>query len=369
MTPAQPTTRILVIAEGQIGDLLLLTPVFRALRRKFPSSDLSLLTVERRPTTSRNEAVIAKSMDHFLCNDPHLSSVHILRRDILRSLKGSSRLKAEWRIIRYLRDLECDTIISAFRDDRFSIAAWLSRATVRIGEANRNLGWTYTRSPVRKKGEGSILDYFCELAELAGCTVESRKTVFAPSIQNERWAEGFLKDSGLQPGMFVLVHPGATGDYKIWPPERYAALIRKLADRSGRSILLCGGMQDHVLIEKIADPHREENVKVYVEKDVDRFAALAKRAALVISNDSGPRHMAVAVGTPSLAIFRLFHDREWGVYEESETVRIVQSRIPCKLCPPGFCKDMMPEGVLYGSECLHSIDAERVVDEAMDMLR
>lgn len=126
---------------------------------------------------------------------------------------------------------------------------------------------------------------------------------------------------------------------------------------------------ENELVAGIAGEPPNSIAKSHIESEVGRFASLAKRAALVISNDSGPRHIAVAVGTPSLAIFRRFHDSEWGVYGESEAVRIVQSREACPLCPVGSCKDQIPVDQRYGSWCLHSIHGQEVVDLALQMLR
>lgn len=91
MSPQQPSPKILVIAEGQIGDLLLLTPMFRGVKEAYPFGSLCLLAVERRPHTTGQSELIAKSEDHFLAGMPSLSSVFVLRRDLLRSLKGIAR--------------------------------------------------------------------------------------------------------------------------------------------------------------------------------------------------------------------------------------------------------------------------------------
>jgi ADP-heptose:LPS heptosyltransferase len=370
MSPRKsPPHRILIIAEGQIGDLLLLTPVFRAIRRGIPSATLSLLAVERRPSGSALSEIIGESDHHFLRADPHLSTVLVLRRDLLRALDVPSRLKAELRAVRFLREQRFDMVISAFPDDRFALWAFFSGAKVRIGESHKGLRWAYTSSPVRKKGAGSILDYFSELAVLAGCPVESGATEYVPTTRCEKWAERFLSDRGFRSGRFVIVHPGATGDYKIWPPERFRALIQELAGLSGLPILVCGGPQEESLAGEVGETGRKSIVQTHIETDVERFASLVKRAALVISNDSGPRHIAVAVGTPSLALFRRFHDREWGVYPQSDKIRTVQSREPCPLCPPDECNDRIPPGARFGSACLRSVSVEEVVKVAQTMLR
>ena len=368
MTSRPPPSKVLVIAEGQIGDLLLLTPVFRAIKLSFPDATVSLIAIERRPFTETASGTLVESRDHFLSGSPYLSSVHIVRRDLLRSLKGFARIRAEWEILRFVRREKFDTIISAFPDDRFSLMAFFSGAKTRVGESHSAFSLSYTAKPARRKGEGSILEYFCELAELAGCRVVSRQTEFVPSSADEEWAEGFLKASGFQAGRFLLIHPGATGDYKIWPPERFAELMQRLSGKAALPFLLCGGPRERELVAEVSEKLPPMQVQVHLETRIGRFASLAKRAALVISNDSGPRHVAVAVGAPSLAIFRKFHDREWGVYGELGRAKIVKSNLPCADCPPNSCKDRIPGRERYGSVCIRAVEVSEVMEPTLQIL-
>ena len=85
-----------------------------------------------------------------------------------------------------------------------------------------------------------------------------------------------------------------------------------------------------------------------------------KWRAVCLTNDSGPRHLAVAVGAPSIAIFRRHHGMEWAVYQETERCVTLTGRADCDACPPDTCRDLIPPGEQFGSVCLRQIGVDEV---------
>jgi ADP-heptose:LPS heptosyltransferase len=167
----------------------------------------------------------------------------------------------------------------------------------------------------------------------------------------------------------IAVHPGATGDYKIWPPERFASLIDHLHGLSGVQVVLCGGAFDTPVLHAIKQRLHQRVAVVDTSLSIGDLAAVLQRSLLCISNDSGPRHLAVAVGTPTLALFRQFHEREWRVYPESPACATLVGRDRCPVCPAGVCLDRVPEGEQYGSYCLRMVSLERAVEQTEDAIR
>ena len=126
VVPAEKSRRVLCIAEGQLGDLLLLTPALRAVKESFPSSYLAVLVLQRRrydvAPASGDSSVpppISGSTSVVLRNDPHVDEVKEIDRSGLRELSGLRRLRSELGIIRWLRRQEFDTVICTFPEDRF----------------------------------------------------------------------------------------------------------------------------------------------------------------------------------------------------------------------------------------------------------
>ena len=360
---------ILFLAEGQLGDLLLLTPAIRSFKESFPVANVTVLILERRGSRSGNEDLISSGPPTVLSTNPHVDAIHVIRRDRLRKLSGISRLRAEFEIIRFIKAGRFDTVICTFPEDRFAIWAYLSGAGTRIGQRSQSLSWLLSRTPDIQKCDKGVLEYYCDLVRAIGAEVESSSTEYKITANAERWADGFLRKYELtRARKVVMVHPGATGDYKIWPPERYAALIERLSSGDDVRVLLVYGEMDKLVISEIKR-YLQKQIPEVCAHNVDCFAALLKRCSLCISNDSGPRNLAVAVGTPSLAFFRQHHDREWKVYLESETLITLQGKESCPVCPEGVCLDKIKPGKQFGAECVRMVSVEDAVQQAQQILR
>ena len=357
-------SRVLFLAEGQLGDLLLLTPALRALKTTYPNSHVAVMILERR---SSSGPLIQAGHDTALGTNPHVDEVSVLNRDALRSLRGMARAHAELELVRLLRQNHYDAVICTFPEDRFILWAFASGARMRVGQQAQGFArWLTHALPIRKAERG-VLEYYCDMVRALGASVESKETEYIISPRDQLWAKVFLLESGLVKSKVVAVHPGASGDYKIWPPERYAELIDALQQDPKIRVLLCRGPQDDDIVGAIRK-YLKSNVTEVCPDGIGKLAALLRESALCISNDSGPRHLAVAVGTPSLAFFRQHHSREWKVYPESPACVTLESSEECPACPRGECLDRIPNGKRFGSHCLRFLPTETGVKKALDLL-
>jgi ADP-heptose:LPS heptosyltransferase len=89
---------------------------------------------------------------------------------------------------------------------------------------------------------------------------------------------------------------------------------------------------------------------------------------VVVSNDSGPRHLAVALGRPSVAFMPRFQDREWRIYDDPRRSIVLQGTSACPLCREGICQDRLPEGERYGSACIRMVDLDTALGAVRSML-
>jgi heptosyltransferase-2 len=337
------------------------------LKQSVPAAKVTLLVLERRGGQSGTE-LIAGGTSTVLSTSPHIDAIHVVRRDRLRVLSGFSRFRAEFEIIRFIKRGRFDTVICTFPEDRFAIWAYLSGARVRVGQRSQGLSWLLSRTPDIQKKDSGVLEYYCDLVRAIGAEVKSKQTEYRITTEAERWADGFLRKYELdQTDNVIAVHPGATGDYKIWPPERYAALIDRLNPIGQARVFLTYGEMDTPVVGEIRK-HLKKTIPEACAPGIDCLAALLKRSSLCISNDSGPRHLAVAVGTPSLAFFRQHHDREWKVYSDSATCVTLQGGERCPVCPEGVCQDRIVAGERFGSECLRMIGVEEGVERASSII-
>lgn len=365
---------ILFLAEGQLGDLLLLTPALRAVKESFPASFVSVLVVERyahpaKPHPFDNLTASASERERsVLATNPHVDELLVVDRQALRRQRGLARLKAERTVIKFIREKQFDTVVCTFPEDRFVQWAFAAGAKNRIGQRKQPLHWLLTHKLESEKTDCGVLEYYCDLVRLMGARVHMTRTEYIIPEVSHLWAASFLHNAGVQPSdRVVAVHPGATGDYKIWPPERYAELIDRLSTR-GVKVLLTSGEQDRDVTIAIKAALRSHVVHVTTQGNVGHLAAILRHAHLCISNDSGPRHLAIAIGTPSLALFRHHHDREWDVYEHNERIAVMKGDQPCPACPAGVCRDLIPPGERFGSHCIRQIRVDDVLRRVDEML-
>jgi heptosyltransferase-2 len=364
--PMNPPQRICIIAEGQLGDLLILSPALRALKESFPSASLTVLVLQRRSYDGPSSALLPvllenpeKGTSAVLRSDPCVDRVTEIDRGALRALGGVRRAGAEWSIIRWLRQGRFDTVVCTFPQDRFFVWAFLSGARVRVGEEGKSLSRLLSRRVRIKKSEGGVRAYYCALAEAAGAAVRSQKTsIVIPGVHGERAAE-LWRSLGLAQGAHVVaVHPGASGLYRVWPPGHYAALI-DIVQRKGTPVILTGSGFDREVLEEVKN-RCASAPRLVITTEVLDLAALLQKCVLCVSNNSGPRHLAIAAGVRSLALIPRFDDVEWKIYADETGAGTMQSREECPACPRSTCRNVIPPGERFGSFCMRALGVEDV---------
>ncbi len=144
-----------------------------------------------------------------------------------------------------------------------------------------------------------------------------------------RWAEEFLATKGWRGEEIVTIHPGAGSPKKAWPPDRFAALVKKLATE-GRWILLIEGPADRAAVTAILKGLEGTHALVVRGLEVRRVATLISISSLFIGNDAGCTHMAAAVGVPTIALFGPTDPRCWAPL--GPHVALLQAKIPCAPC-------------------------------------
>ena len=132
----------------------------------------------------------------------------------------------------------------------------------------------------------------------------------------------------------VALHPGAKDSYKCWPKEKFIEL-GKLLQQKGISLLITGVKEEHDLISSIAAAL--PGSKYLPAMSLRQFAAILKKMALVITNDTGPLHLAIAVQTPVLALFAPTNPKICGPYHAKDA-HVIQKPITCKPCLRRRCR-------------------------------
>jgi heptosyltransferase-2/heptosyltransferase-3 len=159
----------------------------------------------------------------------------------------------------------------------------------------------------------------------------------------------------------VVIHPGAGAPLKRWMPENWATVADRLADKLRATVVFTGSDREHTVIWQIMDRMRRQGVSVAGDTNISQLAALYERAAIVLGPDSGPLHLAVASGAPTVHLYGPADPAEFGPWGDSRRQVVVTSNIACRPCRildwPGDAPENHP--------CIRDITVPQVIDVAL----
>ena len=297
---------ILLVRTDRIGELLLTTPAFGAIRESFPAAKITLIVKpSSSPVVEGNPCV-----DSIIKLDPGPDLNSLAKR--LRFIRSLGRSGFDMAVI--------------FNPNKFfNIASYLAGIPVRVGY-DRKLGFLLTNAIEDRKYlcEKHEVEYNLDLAKAAGAGILSKKLCFPLAEADERAAEEILAQNGIAGGAFVAVHPGTSDPEKLWPAERFARVCDKMIDMFEIKAVLVGGKEECDAAGEVKAKMRHEIPDLTGRLELKEFGALLKRSDLLISCDSGPVHIASAVGTPVVALFGEARpggsSKRWGPYGEGNIV-------------------------------------------------
>ena len=337
--------RILVIRLDRIGDVVLSTPVLQVLRQQYPHAFIAMM--------------VRPACEEVVQGNPYLNEVILYEKDgAHRSVMGTIRFA------RRLRRYEFDTALVLHPSNRSHWIPWLARIPVRIGY-DRKSGWLLTHRLPHRKQEGAKHEaaYTLEMLSIFGVTPGEPKPVIMVQDAAASRVEALLREASVVPGdRLVAVHPSASCVSKRWMPERFAEVADRLADRQGARIGIIAGEADAPYAEQMARAMRQPALNLAGRLSVAETAALLRHCRLLISNDSGPVHVAAAVGTPVVDIFgrnqRGLSPQRWGPLGEGHVV--LHKEVGCVTCLAHDCD--------IAFLCLTSLTVDEVYDAAVSVL-
>ena len=333
--------RILVSRTDRIGDVLLSTPAIKTLRKNFPKSYIAVMV---RPYAR-----------DIVLGNPYLDEVIIYDKyGAQRSLYSTIRFA--WKI----RKKRFDLALILHPTNRAHIVIFLAGIKKRVG-FNRKMGFLLTDKIEHKKQEGKKheLEYTLDIIRSLGLEAEDKELFMPIRKDSEMHIEEFLANSGVSPeDRLVALHPGASCPSKIWPKERFARVVDRLADEFKVKVVVVAGLDDvdigRDLLALLHCPYIDATGKTTVSE----LASLLRRCHLFISNDSGPVHIASALGRPVVAIFGRsqpgLSSRRWGPTGKDDIV--LHKDVGCKMCLAHNCQK--------GFACLKAISVEEVLSAA-----
>lgn len=329
--------RILVLQLRRIGDTLLGTPALRALATKFPEAKIDFVAEQPAAETLLGHPVL----DRLLI--PPLTSGFEL-----------------WRFVRLLKKEKYDWAIDFMSNPRSAQFAWLSGAKVRIGLERRGRRWAYTHRIVEEEADLDLyaVDLRLKILELMGVDAAGRKLeIYADRVDSEEARRAVLLKCDEQRPL-IAVAVGSANPAKRYPADLTAQVIEGL-QRAGYCVVLTAGPGEAEFAEDILSYFEQDAPLVMTDARVPTLAALYRRCRLYIGPDSGPKHVAVARGLPTVTIFGPGRPTNWNDPFSATNVLITA---PCKVRP--HCV----EAECARRECLRKITPEEIVKAAQGLV-
>lgn len=337
--------RILVIRLDRIGDVVLSTPVLSVLRQRYPNSFIAMMV--RTPCRELVE-------DHSA-----------LDKVILYDKDGEHRgIASTIRFARKLSTFHFDTALILHPSNRSHWIPALAGIPVRIGY-NRKSGMLLTHRLPHRKQEGSQHEasYSLEMLKVFGIKPPSPTPSLPIQEKAVRRIRDLLSDGRVSEGTrLIAIHPSASCISKRWMPKRFAEVADRLIQEHKAAIVLLAGKGHEAHARETARAMCEPVLDLSGQLGLAETIALLSESQLLISNDSGPVHMAAAVGTPVVDIFgrnqRGLSPLRWGPLGEGH--KILHKEVGCVTCLAHNCD--------INFFCLTSLSTDEVFAVASSML-
>jgi len=354
--PSLSISRLLVIRPDHLGDLLFMTPALRALREAFPRAHIAALVGPwGREVAARN---------------PHLDDVLVCE------FPGFARQRKPWPWQPYVYLLQS---ASWLRRQQFDLALvmrfdhWWGALLAHLAGIPRRIGYDIpevkpflTTAVPYRFGQHEV-EQNLELVRALNTrySILNTRLEFWVSPEDEALTKQYLEARGVgERDVLVALHPGAGAAVKLWRNEAWAEVAAALARHCGAKIVVTGSTEERSMAEQIAARMQTRPLLAAGETTLGQLAALLRRCRLAIGTDSGPLHLAVAVGTPTVHLFGPADARLFGPWGDPARHRVVTSRLECVPCHrldyAGDEIELHP--------CVRWITVEQVMDAARALL-
>jgi heptosyltransferase II len=321
-----------MLLPNWVGDVAMATPTLRTLRQHLPGA--------------RIIGIARPYLIPLLEGTPWLDSLLPWEH------KGRGRMGRTLRVIRQLHRERLDVLILLRASLSAGILARLSHATYTIGYARRGVGWllTHPMQPldhVHDNAPVSAVDAYLNLLTPLGLDAQSRELELAATPANETAADGVWQRLSLPPGdrVMLLSAGGAYGHAKHWPAEHCVSLALRAANEFGLTTLVLCGPQERATAAAVELAAGHPQVRSLANEDVSfgTTKAIIRRSRLMVTTDSGPRHIASSLGTPTVVLFGPIDPRASRNYQrESIELSLPLDCAPCgqRVCPLGHHRCM-----------------------------
>lgn len=328
--------KVIIVNPFGIGDVLFSTPLLKAIKRKFPACHITYVCNRR--------------TEGMLKNHADISSIYVFEKDEYRALWEESKLKCLKKTYSFVKKIasdKYDILIDMSLGYIYSLALSIfAGIPVRIGFNYRKRGRFLTHKvDIGSFDSKHVIEYYLGLGSALGLDTSGKEMNLTVSREDSAWAEKFLKENGISSGDKVFgVIPGCGASwgqdakYRRWSAWKFAEVADYISKNHRYKVLIFGDQKEIPICEKVISEmkDKESAVPACGKTTLGQFAALLDKCDIVVTNDGGPLHMAIALKKKTISIFGPVDENVYGPYPPSQRYIIIKSNEPCRPCYKSF---------------------------------
>ena len=257
-----------------------------------------------------------------------------------------------------------DIVLDFSLDHRYGLITLLAGIKKRIGFDYKNRGKFLTdKVPLKGYTDRHVVDYYRELLKPLGLGSEIYNLEFPATEMGIQKIKNLLSSRGIKDSdLLIGIFPGGGASWgsdagtRHWPALKFAQLADLLIQECQVKIVILGDKTERALADRVKDAMKNESIDLVGLVELEDLSALLRNLKLLVSNDGGPLHMAVASGIKTVSVFGPVDDLVYGAYPPGADHFIVKSSLDCRPCYKNFRLHVCDKD----RECLKSISVEEV---------
>lgn len=300
--------KILIVKPSALGDVVHSMPFLNAMSKRFPDAQI--------------DWVIAKGLHPLLEKHPMINKLWIIDKKNWKKLSHlRMTLKELKELSENLKNEKYDLVIDLQGLMRSGIITRMTRSEYRLGFKNAREGANifYTHKIPSEWSKMHAIDRYMKLAEAVGCDIDKPEQCFTDFDENPQVISEL-------PDNYIVIAPSAGKEANRWPAERFGELATKLPC----SVVAISNKADKHIVDKVVAASNGKVISLAGKTSIMEMAAVIKKAKFVISNDTGPMHIAAALKIPVFALFGPANPDKTGPYGAIHT--IISANAPCAPC-------------------------------------
>jgi len=331
--------RILIVGVNWLGDSLLTTPAFKALKKKLPGSYLGVMTVDR--------------VKEVFQDNPYIDEVIVFDE------RGRQRgFFAKLKFIQLLREKKFDTVFLIHRSFTRVLVCFLAGIKLRIGY-RRIKNSLILNKKIEPSGDlPHRQDHYLYLFEKSGIAIEDRSPSFFIPEDVRNKVDKDLESLKKEHAFLIGINPSANWELKRWPRSYFANLADSLARDFKAAIIFIGTEAERTLIEEVRTKMSQNSFNFSGKTSLKSLGALMQNLKLFISNDSGPAHLAVSLEVNTVVIFG--PTSPLATAPRGRAAKVVKKDVDCQIpCYRLDCQDNV---------CLKDLSVSEVYSKVKNIL-